>query len=25
LLPRLDDTHGIGIILLALCERMKLD
>lgn len=24
LLPRLDDTHGIGIILLALCERMKL-
>ncbi|ADY12654.1 glycoside hydrolase family 88/105 protein [Sphaerochaeta globosa] len=25
LLPRLDDTHGIGIILLALCDRMKLD
>ncbi len=24
LLPRLDDTHGIGIILLALCERAKL-
>jgi hypothetical protein len=25
LLPRLDDTHGIGIILLALCEGEKLD
>lgn len=24
LLPRLDDTHGIGIILLALCEGRKL-